>query len=446
MTTPRRKRASRSGCWQVASETAPGAPASEEPAPGAPARLGLPALGWVLYDLANTVFAYAILTRYFNEWVIVERGQPDVFVGLMSLGVALCLLVSLPFFGALADASGRRMPFLVAFTLLSVGATALLGAVDGTPVALLVAGVAIFAYNSALAHYDPLLATVAPPERRGLVSGLGVGVGYVGVLLALVVLGWLVPPGDLQRAFLPTALLFLALSIPCFLWVSDRRADGLPALPRSLPRPRALGDQLLASLRHARRDGHGRLLVARFLYVDAIATVGAYMTVYARRTGEFPGASVDTLLATSLVFAVIGGVAAGVLVERVGPKRVLVWTLLVVSFALLLTGLTGVGQLLWVAGPLVGIAFGAVWTSDRVFLVRICPERRRGEAFGLYTLVGKASSGVGPVVLWGGTILVLSNVSGLLDPYGASRVAVCLLAGAAVAGLLVLRPLSDAPR
>jgi UMF1 family MFS transporter len=188
------------------------------------------------------------------------------------------------------------------------------------------------------------------------------------------------------------------------------------------------------------------LLVARFLYVDAIATVGAYMTVYARRTGEFPGASVDALLATSLVFAVVGGVAAGLLVERAGPKRVLIATLLLVSIALLLTGLSGAAALLWVTGPLVGIAFGAVWTSDRVLLVRICPEHRRGEAFGLYTLVGKASSGIGPAVLWGGTILVLSDASGWLDPYGASRVAVCLLAAAALAGLAVLRPLSDAPR
>jgi UMF1 family MFS transporter len=390
------------------------------------------------------VFAYAILTRYFNEWVIVERGQPDVFVGLMTLAVALCLVVSLPVLGALADAWGRRMPFLIGFTLLSAGATALLAATEGVLPALLVAGVAIFAYNSALAHYDPLLATVAPPERRGLVSGLGVGVGYVGVLLALAVLGHLVPANDLQQAFLPTAVLFGVLSIPCFIWVRD--AGARTSLARAVPRPRTLGRTVVESVRHARREGHGRLLVGRFLYVDAIATIAAYMTVYARRTGEFPGASVDALLAVSLVFAIVGGVLAGVLVERLGPKRVLAGTLVAVAAALLATGLSGAGALLWVAGPVVGLAFGAVWTSDRVFLLRICPPGRRGEAFGLYTLVGKASSGIGPAVLWGGTIFVLSDALGALDPYGASRVAVCLLAAASLAGLAVLAPLSDAER
>ncbi|MGI8596907.1 MAG: MFS transporter [Thermoleophilaceae bacterium] len=420
--------------------------AAENPrtAAGAPIREGagpLAVLGWVLYDLANTIFAYAILTRYFNEWIIVEQGQPDIYVGLMTLGVAVVLLVTLPFFGALADRWHRRMPFLAAFTLLCVAATAALAVVDGVLPALLVAGLAIFAYNSALAHYDPLLSAVAPAERRGLVSGLGVGVGYVGVLLALAVLGDLVPTGDNQQAFLPTAVLFLLFSLPCFLWVRDRRGAP-PANDAALPSigPRALAGRVVASVRHAARERHGRLLLARFLYVDAIATVGAYMTVYARRTGDFPGASVDTLLAASIAFAIPGGLVAGVLVQRVGPKRVLTATLLLVAAALLLAGLSGSGAMLWVAGPAVGIALGAVWTSDRVFLVRLCPEERRGEAFGLYTLVGKASSGIGPVVLWGGTILLLS---GSLGEYGASRVAVCLLAVAALGGLALLGPLSD---
>ena len=406
---------------------------------GALSGLGLPALGWILYDLANTIFSYAVVTRYFNEWIIIEQGRPDLYVGLMSLAVSVALVLSLPFVGALADSSGRRMPFLVAATVACVAATALLGVVEGVFLALLVAAVAIFAYNSALAHYDPLLTVVAPPERRGLVSGIGVGVGYVGVLIALVVLGQLVPEGENQRAFLPTAILFLVLSIPCFLWVRDRpRSSSARARP-----PSGVMKELVASVRRARRARYGRLLVARFFYVDALATVIAYMTVYARRTGDFPGSQVEALLAASVAFAVVGGLVAGALVERLGPKRVLSATLVLVAATLLATGISGQGALLWVAGPAVGVGLGAVWTSDRVFLIRLCPEEHRGEAFGLYTLVGKASSGIGPLVLWGGSIFVLTEILGLLSPYGASRVALCLLAVAALVGLALLRPLSD---
>ena len=408
---------------------------------GALAGLGLPALGWVLYDLANTIFSYAVVTRYFNEWIIFEQGQPDLYVGLMSLAVSVALVLSLPFLGALADARGRRMPFLIVATVACVVATALLGFVEGVFLALLVGGVAIFAFNSALAHYDPLLSVVAPPERRGLVSGVGVGAGYVGVLMALVVFGQLVPDGDNQRAFLPTAVLFLVLSIPCFLWVRDR--PGLRSSRARARPPAGVVKELVASVRRARRARYGRLLVARFFYVDALATVIVYMTVYARRTGDFTGSRVEALLASAVAFAVLGGLVAGALVERLGPKRVLTGTLLLVAATLLATGLSGQGELLWIAGPAVGVGLGAVWTSDRVFLLRLCPEEHRGEAFGLYTLIGKASSGIGPLVLWGGSIFVLTEVLGLLSPYGASRVAICLLAVAALVGLALLRPLSD---
>ncbi|MGH2946486.1 MAG: MFS transporter [Solirubrobacteraceae bacterium] len=394
-------------------------------------------LGWVLFDFAGTIFSYVVLTRYFNEWIIIELRQPDLYIGLMSLCVSLALVLGLPFFGALADRAGRHKPFLIAFTLVSVAGTALLGVVEGVVIALVVAGIAIFAFSSAEAQYHPLLAKVAPPERHGRVSGLAIGVGYIGALVAVLGLGQLVTEGENQSAFVPTAALFLAFSLPCFLFVRERGPRGSAGSRRE---PFA---QLLASLRDARRAPHGRFLVARFLYVDAIATVIAFMTVYARRTGDFSAGEIDLLLGLSIVFAVAGAVAAGLLVERLGPKRVVAGTVLGVVLVLLAAGITGSGPLLWVAGPLVGVALGSVSASDRVLMLRLIPPERRGEDFGLYALVGKISNGVGPLVLWGATIWVLTDGLDLVNRFDASRAAVCVLAGAALAGLLVLRRLPD---
>jgi MFS-type transporter involved in bile tolerance (Atg22 family) len=66
------------------------------------------------------------------------------------------------------------------------------------------------------------------------------------------------------------------------------------------------------------------------------------------------------------------------------------------------------------------------------------PPERRGEDFGLYGMVDKVSNGFGPLVLWGGTVALLTNVFAATDEFGASRVAVCVLAGSALAGLLIL--------
>jgi UMF1 family MFS transporter len=101
---------------------------------------------------------------------------------------------------------------------------------------------------------------------------------------------------------------------------------------------------------------------------------------------------------------------------------------------------SGSSALLWVAGPLVGIALGSLSAVDRILMLALVPVERRGEEFGLYALVGKLSSGFGPLVLWGGTVLVATELIGL-SRFDASRVAVAVLATSALAGLLVLRPL-----
>jgi UMF1 family MFS transporter len=402
-----------------------------------------PVVGWVLYDFANTIFSFVVVTRYFNDWIIDERGQPDIYVGLMVAAVSVALVLALPLLGAMADRSGRHKPILVAFTLVSVAATGLLGVVGPVVLALVVAGLATFAFNTADSQYHPLLVAVAPESRRGRVSGLGVAVGYLGSLLALFVLGALVDDGEAQRAFLPAAAMFGLFALPCFLLVRDRPrplggggGGGAPARPFA---------QLAESLRRARREPQGRLLLARFFYVDAIATVIQFLTVYARRTGDFDGDELDLLLAVSTVAAIGGALGAGLLAERLGPRRVTLATLVLVIAALLATAASGSSALLWVVGPIVGIVLGSLSAVDRIFLLRLVAPERRGEDFGLYALVGKLSTGFGPLVLWGGTILAATELAGL-SRFDASRLAVVVLAASALVGLAILRPLSDALR
>ena len=400
----------------------------------------------MLYDFANTIFSYVVLTRYFTEWIVIERGRPDWVVGLMSACVSLALVFALPMLGALSDRAGRHLPLLRLFTLAAVLATAALGLVGSVLAALVVAGVAILAFQAAEAQYHPLLASVAAPERRARVSGLGTGLGYVGALVALLALGAVVGEGENQRAFLPTAVLFALFALPCLVWVRESRAPRLGApgdAPSGLGR-RALGD-LTRSVRAAARAPYGRFLVARFLYYDAVATVIAFMTVYAQRIGDPSAGELTALLALSTVFAVGGALAAGLLAERLGPRRVLLGTVTGVVTVLALTGLTGSAAVLWVAGPLVGVALGFVSTCDRVLLLRLLPAERRGEGFGLYALVGRVSSGFGPLVLWSGTIWLLSEALEVTTVVGASRVAVVVLGCSALVGLAVLRGVPSTP-
>jgi len=422
-------------------------PGTEAPDAGARnrrRRFSPQAIAWVLFDFGATIFSYVVVTRYFNDWIVIELGQPDILIGVMSIAVAAVLILALPFFGALSDRFGRHRPLLAVFSLIAIAATASLGAVDSVALALIAAGLAIFAFDCADSQYNPMLASVAAPRDQGFVSGIAVAFGYVGTIVALFVVGGIVAGGDNQSAFLPAAALYLAFVLPCILLVREHRRPRAPgAAPRLRSVPRAAMRQLAASLRSARGRPHGRLLVARFLYVDAIATVIIFMTVYARRTGDFSSADLDLLLAISTGFAMVGAVAAGVLVTRAGPKPVLLVTVVGVAVTLLAVGISGSSALLWVAGPIVGMALGSVSATDRVFMLRLVPAERRGEDFGLYGMVGKVSSGFGPFVLWGGTIYVLTDALSLTSPFSASRVAVCVLAGAALVGAALLRSLPN---
>jgi UMF1 family MFS transporter len=69
-------------------------------------------------------------------------------------------------------------------------------------------------------------------------------------------------------------------------------------------------------------------------------------------------------------------------------------------------------------------------------MVRLSPPRRLGQFYGLYTMVGRFSAIVGPL-LWGLVVTVL----GLGGPAG-----VATLLALVVVGYVILQGVSDAPR
>ena len=94
------------------------------------------------------------------------------------------LLVALimPLLGALSDRAGRRMPWLVGFTLLCIAMTAVMGLVDNVWLVIAAFVIANIGYQTALVFYDALLPAVSTTLNWGKISGFGVGVGYVGAL------------------------------------------------------------------------------------------------------------------------------------------------------------------------------------------------------------------------------------------------------------------------
>src|SRR5437763_7477464 len=98
-------------------------------------------LSWALYDFANTVFSMNIATLYFAAWLVADLGHSNTLYAIAN-GVASGLVViSIPIFGAISDATQRRKPWVVGFTLVACASTVVMAILGQTGLPLIGEGV-----------------------------------------------------------------------------------------------------------------------------------------------------------------------------------------------------------------------------------------------------------------------------------------------------------------
>jgi UMF1 family MFS transporter len=398
---------------------------------------------WALYDFANTIFTFAVVSGAIGLYLVNDRqfGERD---GNFLLSIAIVASVGLnaivsPVLGAMSDRAGRRLPFLLVFTAVCIGATFFIADVPPA-VGLVLFVVANFAYQAALIYYDATLKTVSLPESRGRLSGLGTAIGYCGTVTVGLLIFLLDVP--VEARFRLAALLFLVFAIPIFVFVRELEPDD--AAPLTLSDVIASFGQLPVSIAHARQvPGLGRFLIGRFFYSDAVNTVIVVMSVVTVKVLGVSEATANLILLSLTLVAIAMSFVWGVLCDRQGPKRTLVIVLASWAVGLLIGGVAlGFGPAglvpFLVAGAILGSGLGGVQVADRVLMVRLAPPERLGEFFGLYGLVGKGSQVIGQL-LYGATIFVLLGPLGV----GAYQVAVLSLLVTMGIGLWLIWPVRD---
>jgi MFS transporter, UMF1 family len=388
---------------------------------------------WCLYDFANTIFSMNVISLYFALWVTVDHnGQDILYSTALSLSM-LAVALSVPVFGALSDATGKRRAPLIGLTLLCIVTTALIGTTDHLWTGLILFMVANYGYQSALVFYNGMLPSISRGTHVGLVSGYGVALGYLGSILGMVLVKPFVESGGRSSAFLPTAGLLLFFSLPCFLFVKDHETRTAPFF-----RIKEAFNTLKATFLRARKyHSLFRFILIHFLVLDAVNTIIAFMSVYASKVIGFNDGQIIKFLISSTAGAMIGSLIIGILVKRKGT----IWSYwLVLGLWIVSLSLTAVSQsesIFWLVGPIAGVGMGGVWVVSRAFIVELSPPEKVGEFFGLYGLAGKAASILGPM-LWGGVVWAL-NTTGTLK----YRVAVTVLLGIIIVAAFLFRGLTQ---
>ena len=409
---------------------------------------------WALYDVANTIWSFVVVSYAISLW-LTDPARFGDGPGNLVLGIAVAVSVGInalvsPVLGALSVRGGRRLPFLFAFTALCVIPTAVIG-FSSPLVGTLLFIVANFAYQAALIYYDASIKLVSTPATRGRISGLGTGIGYFGTVGSGLILFLFDIP--VEGRFVLAAVLFALLAIPIFLVLREP-----PAAPGSRL---SLGDvigswsQLRTTLRHAGEvPGLKRFLLGRFFYSDAVNTVIVVMTLVAvRAVGLTEGQAALILLSLTLV-AIAMSFVWGYLCDRIGPKQTLMiilasWAvgLIIGAVSLALNGTDAAGKpvpttiglaLFLLAGAILGSGLGGVQVADRALMVRLSPPDRAGEFFGIYGLVGKASQVIGQL-LFAVIIFLLFDALGI----GAYQLAILSLIITMLIGAWLVSPVSD---
>jgi UMF1 family MFS transporter len=430
----------------VTSAAAPGGPATRPARAGGlagltPSGRAIVPASWALYDFANTIFSFAVVSGAIGLYLVDQFGERD---GNLWLSIAVVVSVGInalvsPILGAFSDRGPGRMPFLLFFTLLCIATTFFIASFSPA-LGLVLFIVANFAYQAALIYYDATLKSVSYPASRGKLSGLGTGIGYCGTVFVGILIFLLDVP--VEDRFRLTAILFLLFAIPIFLFVREPRIDDQPAITGAEIRD-SFG-QLRRSIAHARQvPGLGRFLLGRFFYSDAVNTVVVVMSIVTTEVFGLSDQNAVLVLLLLTLVAIAMSFVWGLLADRRGPKQTLVWVLISWAVGLVIGGIAiGFGPAgfipFLVAGAILGSGLGGVQVADRVLMVRLSPPDRIGEFFGIYGLVGKGSQVVGQLLY--GLILFL-----FLDSFGdgAYQLAVLSLLGTMLVGLWLIWPVRD---
>ena len=384
---------------------------------------------WCLYDWSTqgfpTVVTTFVFATYFVKAVRPDEAGATLWTWTMGTSAFAVALVA-PFLGAIADRTGRRKPWIGAFSVLCFVASAMLWTVQpeaqDAAHALILVGIANFAFETASVFYNAMIRDLVPQRLIGRLSGWGFASGYLGgvacLTIALVVFIQPEPPlfgldaaeGEPVRA---TAFLvagwFFAFSLPFFLLTPDRPSHGLSVGAAVREGLRALADTF-RQLRKYRTILH--FLIARMIYTDGLTTLFAVGGIYAGRAMNM---SFDEVIMFGIALNVTAGIGAfgfGWLDDRIGPKKTVILSL--ICLIALGAAILSVESKLWFwvfALPL-GMFFGPVQSASRSIMARLAPPHLQAEFFGLFALSGKATAPLGPWVFG----LVVALAAGDLRP------------------------------
>jgi UMF1 family MFS transporter len=396
---------------------------------------------WSLWDWGSAAFNAVIVSFVFSVYLTDSVGDDlpgrisaSTWLG-WSLGIGgLFIAILAPITGQRGDAAGRRRRSLGLLTLAVVTCTALMFLVKDDYHYLWL-GLVLIALGSVLFElaqvpYFAMIRQVSTPDTIGRVSGVGWAFGYLGgiVLLLLCYYGFVSGEGD-TRGFLDVSTedglnirLITVLAAVWFLVFALPVLFVVPELPPGVsPTSSSAGILesyriLFADVRALWRSDRSTVvyLMASALYRDGLAgifTFGAVLAVSVYGIGED-----DVLIfgVAANVVAAAGALLAGRLDDSLGPRFVIVFSLVAMLVTSLVLLVVDGPAMFWTFGLVLTLFVGPAQSASRTFLARVTPVGKEGQHFGLYAMTGRAVSFLAPSLFGLFAFLTGSDRAGII--------------------------------
>lgn len=404
--------------------------------------------GWFFFDWASQPFATLLLTFIFAPYVKELMGSGAAAQAAWGWGVGLAgIVIALmaPILGAAADSSGRRMRWIWLFSIMYViGSAGLWTAAPDSfnlTLTLVLFAIGLFGMEFATIFTNAMLPDLGTEDEIGRISGNGWAFGYLGGLIALVImLVFLAENAETGKTMLGlspafglldgaaregtravgplTAIWFIVFMVPFFLWVRDAKPTGVASLSvkDALQRVKATVVKL------PQTPSRFAYLGSSMFYRDGLNGMYTFGGIYAAGVLGWSVPAIGQFAILAIISGAIFAVLGGRMDQRFGPRPVITLCILVltgVAVGIIFVSRESVFGLavsegsklpdiaFYVLGALIGAAGGALQSASRTMMVRQADPAHMTEAFGLYALAGKATGFIAPL-----SIGIVTSISG----------------------------------
>lgn len=390
---------------------------------------------WAMYDWANSSFSTTVMAGFFPLFFKQFWSQgTDPTVSTMRLGNAvsiasLIIAILSPLLGAVADQSGSKKKLCFIFMSLGIFGTALLAWIpQGEWMSACIAyAIGMIGFTASGVFYDSLLPEIAPGNKANFASSLGYGLGYLGggVLFTLNILMFLKPHlfglrtddhgvQAIQFSFLTVAFWWALFSIPLFKNVPEHKSSQTTAKKwlHSITHSLAQLKQTLVKIYQNKNVFY--FLVAFWLYIDGVYTVITMAVDFGISIGFK-----STDLITALLLVQYIGFPFALLFSQMakwwGCKKPILICLSLYTVTVIIASQMSTPFHFYMLAVFVGMVQGGVQALSRSLFSQMIPAETSAEYFGLYNLVGKFASILGPAIVGWGAYLFRDSRMGILS-------------------------------